>query len=167
MIYDITLFMKKNIILSVIFLSVNLFAGSLVTTTEKTLANDYQLCLQHSNKLNNPFERDQRKVTCFRKFSKSLNTQACISLSKKMEYSSMADELLQDCTGYFGNSANECVKLSKNMNYGEARDSSLWNCIRLESVLNSKKACQAVAANMIFPHNKSHAMAFCVYQNGK
>lgn len=167
MIYGITTFMKKNIILSVIFLSVNLFAASLVKTSEKTASNDYQQCLQHSNKLNNPFDRDQRKITCFRKFNKNLNTQACISLSKKMEYSSMADELLQDCTSYFGNAASECVKLSKSMNYGEARDASLWNCIRLESVLNSKKTCQSVASNMIFPHNKSHAMAFCAYQNGK
>jgi hypothetical protein len=159
--------MKKNIILSVIFLSVNMFAASLVNTTEKMASNDYQQCLQHSNKLNNPFDRDQRKITCFRKFNKSLDTQACISLSKKMEYSSMGDELLQDCTVYFGNSARECVKLSKSMNYGEARDASLWNCIRMESVLNSKKACQAVAANMIFPHNKNHALALCAYQNGK
>lgn len=158
--------MKKNIFfLLLLFLSVNVLAINSPSSQDKISKNDYQFCLQQSNKLNNPYDRDQRKISCFRKFNRHLTSNSCTSLAKRLEYSSMSDELLQDCIGYFGNSANDCVKISKSMNYGENRDAGLWSCLNLNAVKNVKKRCLEVANNMIFPHNKNHAIAFCTYQN--
>lgn len=158
--------MEKWILSLIIFLSANVFASSLVNTIEKATMKDYQLCLNHSNKLNNPYERDQKKINCFDKFKKNLNTSSCIALSKKLEYSSMAEELLENCLGYFGQSPNECLRLSRNMTYGESKDAGLWSCLSLESTKKSKKTCLQIANNMTLPHNKNRALELCLYQNG-
>lgn len=158
--------MEKWILLLVVFLSTNIFASTVIATGEKAMIKDYQVCLNHSNKLNNPFERDQKKISCFARFKKTLNVTSCISLSKKLEYSSMSEELLSDCLEYFGSSPNECLRLSKSMIYGESKDAGLWSCLALESTKQSKKTCLQMAGNMTLPHNKNRALEFCMYQNG-
>lgn len=127
----------------------------------------YNHCLNQSNKLQNPYERDTKKVLCFQKHRHILNINSCTSLSTRLEYTYIADELLGSCIDYFGNTADRCTQIAKNMHYGENRDQGLWTCIQLKSIKNVRTACLTIAKNMTLPHNKKRAYDFCLYENEK
>ncbi len=131
----------------------------------------YQSCLNLSNKLESPAERDAEKILCFNQFNRGGRSQikksmeACLGLASVLEHTTASDSLILSwmSDNILDVKMSECISVAKKLNYSDTRDKALWMCIENKKMRRSK--CQDVTDEMTYPHNKNVALNYCLMKN--
>ena len=125
----------------------------------------YQQCLNASNKLESPADRDSEKIRCFQISRHKTSIDACLNLARVLEHTSSTDSLILSCLSenIVKIKMPECVSMAKKLYYSDNRDRALWMCLENKPVRNSK--CKALANEMTFPYNKNVALNYCLLKN--
>lgn len=130
----------------------------------------YRTCLDASNKLESPADRDAEKINCFNKTYQKKETEkksigVCLKLARVLEHTSSSDMLVINCINdnIFKMTLDECIGTAKKLYYSDNRDKALWSCLEDQPVKRSR--CKSIADEMTFPHNRNVALNFCLGRN--
>lgn len=141
-----------------------LFLLPLVSLAANT-RDTYRLCLNASNKLESPADRDAEKINCFNQSRVRKSVDTCVGLARVLEHTSASDSLVLGCINdnIFRMKMDECVSTAKKLYYSENRDKALWTCIENNPVKRTR--CKIITDEMTFPHNRNVALNYCLMKN--
>lgn len=125
----------------------------------------YQQCLNSSNKLESPADRDSEKIKCFQMSRHKTSIDTCLNLSRVLEHTNSSDSLILLCLSenIVKIKMPECISTAKKLYYSENKDRALWMCLENKPVRSSK--CKEITNEMTFPHNKNTAFNYCLLKN--
>ena len=127
--------------------------------------DSYQSCLNASNKLESPADRDAQKVVCFNKGSVKKTLDTCLGLARVLEHTTTSDSLIMSCLSdnVLQIKVSTCLDTAKKLYYSENRDRAIWMCIENKPVKKSK--CKEITDDITFPHNKNVVLNYCLMKN--
>lgn len=123
----------------------------------------YQICLNSTNRMESPADRDAQKVECYNNQARAQRTiGVCIKLARILEHTSASDTLLINCLSdnILKITIDECVATAKKMIYSENKDNAIWMCLENHAV--RRNSCKKISEAMTFPHRKAAALNFCL-----
>jgi hypothetical protein len=127
--------------------------------------DSYKSCLNASNKLESPADRDAEKVLCFNKGPVKKTLDTCLSLARVLEHTTASDSLIMSCLSdsILQIKVTTCLDTANKMYYSENRDRAIWMCIENKPVKRSK--CKQITDDITFPHNKIVVLNYCLMKN--
>lgn len=127
--------------------------------------DSYRMCLNASNKLESPADRDAEKINCFNQGRAKKSVDLCLNLARVLEHTTASDSLIVGCINdsIFKMKIDECVGTAKKLYYSENRDKALWMCI--ENISFKRSRCKSITDEMTFPHNRNVALNYCLTKN--
>lgn len=125
----------------------------------------YRLCLDSSNKLESPADRDAKKVECYKNGQARRSIPLCINLARVLEHTSASDTLILDCLSdnILRVKFDECVNTAKKIHYAETRDRALFLCMENHPIRATR--CRSFSEELTYPHNKAVALQYCTMKN--
>ncbi len=125
----------------------------------------YRMCLNASNKLESPADRDAEKINCFNQSRVRTSVDSCLSLARVMEHTTSSDSLVLGCLNdnILRIKIDECVRTAKKLYYSENRDKALWSCLENHTIKRTR--CKTISDEMTFPHNRNVALNYCLMKN--
>jgi len=139
----------KNLLLLILLPLISLAANT---------RDSYRICLNASNKLESPADRDTEKINCFNQSRVRTSVDACLNLARVLEHTSASDSLI---LGFINDNIlslqmDECVSTAKKLYYSENRDKALWSCLESHPVRHTR--CKRITDEMTFLHNRNVAL---------
>lgn len=125
----------------------------------------YRICLDGTNKLESPADRDSKKIECYRNGQARKSVPLCLNLARVLEHTTAADSLIMECLAdnVLRIKFEDCVSTSKKLHYAESRDKALFMCMENHPIRSSR--CRGFSEEMTYPHNKAVAYQHCMMKN--
>ena len=131
--------------------------------TEARKASGVDACFQSALVKKLPTERDRQRFLCLKRHGRRLTLPACLSVSRKFEYSIHSEEAKKNCLFESPSRINvaNCLATAEAMAYGENRDEILITCLQELSPQLHRRDCLKLAQKLVFSPTRDRVTSYC------